>query len=345
MRRRSLCNGLMATSAGAWALGAAGPSGLTPGANASQTLVRMTMGLRATSQSIPWIGAEAGLFMKHGLSVQFPALEVGGIESAQGLVRGDWEFSQTGSLPIVEEVLKGKDAVILLRNSLPHAGIVIMARREFTSLHQLSGRKIGVLTDAVSGQTGVQTRLAIEAAGAAATYVGLGTYEKIYSALAAKEIEAGALPVDFRFLGESQHGWNAFDAARLEGVPSVFATTRRRISENRELVLGAVRGVVETIHYFKTQREMVVPLLQRFLNFNDRKAVEAVHAFYAPLFAAVPRPDLAGGMARLRDLFVDRYPAARALREPDIVDQSIIDEVEQSGFIKRLSASGSARSP
>jgi len=53
----------------------------------------------------------------------------------------------------------------------------------------------------------------------------------------------------------------------------------------------------------------------------------------------VPRPEVSG-MQVLREALVSRYPAARQLQEPDIVDSSIIDEVEQSGFIRQLYAGG-----
>jgi hypothetical protein len=101
-----------------------------------------------------------------------------------------------------------------------------------------------------------------------------------------------------------------------------------------------VRAFVETIFVFKTQPEVVVPLLQRFLNFTDRQAVEDLRASYAPLFPMVPRPDLAGGIPHLRTLFCSCYPAAPKLQEADIVDTSIIDEVERSGFIERLYRNG-----
>ena len=329
---------LITAGAGAAALGALPQFAWSQtAASASGDKVRMVTGLRAASQCITWIGTEAGVFRKHGLEVSFPKLEVGGPESAAGLMRGDWDFAQTGTVPIAEEVLKGGDVVILLRNTAPHVGIVIMTRRELTSLDQLAGKRVGVLTDAYSGQSGVVTRLAVEKAGVTANYVGLGTYQNIYAVLGAGEIDAGALPIDFRFLGQRQYGWNTFDTAAF-GVPSIFSTTRRMIASNRDRVVRAVRGFVETIHLFKTQPDVVVPLLQRFLNFSDRKAVEDLRGFYAPLFPAVPRPSLSGGMQEIRDLFLKRYPAVQRLQESDIADSSIIDEVERSGFIERLYA-------
>ncbi|MGZ5871161.1 MAG: ABC transporter substrate-binding protein [Bradyrhizobium sp.] len=311
-------------------------------AAAKSTAVRMATGLRATAQSIVWIGTEAGVFHKHGLDVTFAKLEAGGPESTAGLIRGDWDFVQTGTVPIAEAVLRGGDPVILLRNHVPSVGIIIKTWRELKGLDQLTGKKVGVLTDAYSGQTGVITRLTIEKAGATATYVGLGTYQNIYAALVAGQIDAGALPIDYRFVGQSQYGWNVFDTS-IFGVPSIFATTRKTIAERREVALRMVRGFVETIHLFKTRPDVVVPLLQRFLGFDDRKAVEDLHAYYVPIFPKTPRPDLSGGIEESRTLFATRYPAVQSLREADISDSSIIDEVERSGFIDQLYASDSKR--
>lgn len=307
-------------------------------AMAADSRVRMTTGLRATSQCMSWLATETGIFKKYGLDVSFPRLEVGGPEAAIGMVRGDWEFCQTGTLPIAEGVLNGRDPVILLRNAAPHAGLFVMTRREFTNLDQLAGKRVGVLTDAYSGQTGVNTRRTLEKAGVTATYPGLGTYEKIYAAMAAGEIEAGAAPIDLRFSGERQHGWHAFAMDSL-GLPSVFATTRKMIASNRDVVMRAVRGMIEAIHLFKTRPAVAVPLLQRFLNISDRGAAEDLHKFYVPLFSPDSKASLGeAGMQELRETFAKKYPAVDKMQEPDIVDSSFVDELEQSGFIKRLYA-------
>jgi ABC-type nitrate/sulfonate/bicarbonate transport system substrate-binding protein len=295
--------------------------------------VRITTGLRAASQSIAWIGAAAGVFARHGLRVSFPRLEVGGPDSASGLMRGAWDFAQTGTVPIAEAVLNGGDGVVVLRNTAPHDEIVIAARPGITTLDELAGRKVGVLTDAWSGQAGVIVRRAIERAGARATYLGLGTYRGIHAALAAGEIDAGALPIDVRFVGDGTEGWTMFEASAL---PSVFATTRRMITVDRGRVLDVMRGVLEAIHLFKTRADIVVPLLQDFVGCSDRGAVERLRDHQAPLFPALPRPGLAAGLQEIRDVFVGRYPAARDLQEADIVDASLIEEIARSGFVEGL---------
>jgi ABC-type nitrate/sulfonate/bicarbonate transport system substrate-binding protein len=298
--------------------------------------VRIATGLRAATQSIAWIGAKIGSFEKYGLNVTFPRLEVGGPECVAGLLRGDWDFAQTGAVPIAEAVLKGEDAVILLRTSPLQNYIVIMTSRRITRLDELNGKTVGVLFDAYSGQTGVIVRQALERAGAAASYVGLGTYQNIFSALIAGDIDAGALPFDFRFLEEGKSRWNCFETSLR--LPEIFATTRRKIAANRSQVLYVLRGFVETIHRFKTSARTVVPILQEFLGIADRRAVERIYQYYTSVLPIVPRPELREGMVELRDLFSQRYLNATGLQEADIADLSLINEVEQSGFIARLNA-------
>src|SRR5262249_46628856 len=95
---------------------------------------------------------------------------------------------------------------------------------------------------------------------------------------------------------------------------------------------------VETIHLFKTRPDIVVPLLQRYLNLQDRKAVEELHAFHVPVLQRVPRPSFQG-IETLRELLAAKYRGAASLKEADIADPSFIDELERNGFFDRLYAS------
>ena len=296
--------------------------------------VRVATGLLATWQSTAWIGAEAGLFKKRGIDMTLPAIAVGGPQAAAGVIHGDWEFAHTGVLPVAEEVLQGHDIVILATPTSDFPNSFVMTRKEITQLAQLTGKKVGVLTE--TGQTSVAARITIEKAGGTATYVPLIKFDRIYAALAAGEIDAGALPIDLRFAGQVRYGWNAFPINEF-GTPSIFAGTRKLIASNRNLVMNVMKGFVETIHLYKTRPDIVVPLLQRYLNIEDRKAAEDLYAFHVPVFQKAPRPSFPG-LQTLRDLLVAKYPAAASLKETDIADSSFIAELEQSGFIDRLYA-------
>jgi ABC-type nitrate/sulfonate/bicarbonate transport system substrate-binding protein len=295
---------------------------------------RIVTGLRATLESLGWIAMEVGIFKRLGLECTFPRLETGGPEAVAGVVRGDWEFAETGSAPYVRAALDGEDTTILLAavGPLP-TGIPILTRPEISDPSQLDGVRLGVLTDA--GQIAISVRSALQTWGVSATLVPLGTFGAIYAALGSGEIDAGAFTADYRFFGPRELGLRVLDTPSPGHVPVVVGCSRRLIAADRHLVARVVQGYVEAIHFFKTKHSEVVPVLQRFLMFEDRNAVEEAYAFYTPLLQPLPRLSAAGLWTLLRDLRRNR-PSAAPLSPTDMVDSSFLDELEHGGFIETL---------
>jgi ABC-type nitrate/sulfonate/bicarbonate transport system substrate-binding protein len=295
--------------------------------------LRMGIALRAVFQSEAWLGAHAGLFTRLGIDLSFPAIATGGPASMAGAIRGDWDVCHTGALPIMQGVLKGEDPVLLVTPTELHEAVFVMARRDITALPQLADTRIGAVDAA--GQFGRPLKMLLDQADIDAEMVSLGSFQAIYAALVKGEVAAGYLPVDLRFRGEGEHGWNALMGLKIIGG---IASTRRFIAAHRPLVAGFLKGVVDAIHLFKTRPDIVIPLLQEFLEIDEREPMEQVHAFYAPLFRAVPTPTFFTEMPGLREGLSAQYPAARTMTMADVADTSFVDELESSGYIEELYA-------
>ena len=295
---------------------------------------RIVTGLRATLESLGWIATEVGIFKRLGLDCTFPKLETGGPEAVAGVVRGDWEFAETGSAPYVQAALDGENIAILLAAVAPlPAGLPILTHPDISDPRQLNHKRLGVLTD--TGQVAISVRSALQAWGVSATLVPLGTFGAIYAALGSKEIDAGAFTADYRFVGPRELGVRVLDTPSTGHVPVVVGCSRRLIASDRHLVARVVQGYVEAIHFFKTKPSEVVPVLQRFLMFHDRSAVEDAYRFYASILQPLPRPSAAGLRTLLGDLRRNR-PSAVPLSPTDVVDSSFLDELEQAAFIETL---------
>jgi ABC-type nitrate/sulfonate/bicarbonate transport system substrate-binding protein len=334
MKRRDFI-GLVGGAPIAWSLPAWAQQSEVPASGGTgeqaATRIRAATGLRAALQSLTWIGAEAGLFRRHGLDLTL-TVETGGPRAATGTVRGDWEFCHTGDLPVVQGVLQGQDPVLILTPAEIHDVAFVMGRRDITRPEQLAGARIGAVD--ATGQFGRTVEAMLHKWGVSADLVSLGSFQAIYKALGKGEVEAGYLPVDLRFLGENEFGWNA-----LGGISSGaggIVTTRRLIATNRELVMSIVEAIVDTIALFKTKPDIAIPLLQRFLLLDDRKAVEQVHAYYVPLFRTSPRPTFFDEMTRLKGFVEKQYPAAATLEVKDLSDPSFVDELDRTGYITSL---------
>jgi ABC-type nitrate/sulfonate/bicarbonate transport system substrate-binding protein len=301
-------------------------------ATANET-VRIATGIRATLQSLGWLGTQIGVFRRLGIEVTFPGIEVGGSQAVSGLCDGNWEFCEVGMLPVVQAVLEGHDTVILLAPARPHVSGYILARRDITETAALANKRIGVLTE--TAQFAIATQQMLRIWGVTATLVPLGSFKNIYAALEAGSIDAAYFTLDYRIRAERELGANAFPGPASLGN-QVLATTRRLIGRNADLVTRVVRGYLESIHWFKTERAAaVVPLLQQFLQFTDPRSVEDIYNFFVTTFQDVPRLTDDGIRALLEQLAA-KYPAAQMLSSSQVTDMSFLDELEKSGFIARL---------
>ena len=297
----------------------------------NSTTIRAGIALRAAFQSVIWIGVEAGIFTKHGFDMKL-TLETGGPRAAAGTLRGDWEFCHTGDTPVVQGVLQGQDPVLIVGVTEPHDVAFLMSRRDITKPEQLAGARIGGVD--ANGQFGKYVQALLDKWNVSATVLTLGSFQAIYAALGKGEIDAGYLPVDLKFMGETEFGFNS-----LAGIPigaGGIMTTRRLIVSDREMVSRFAKASVETIAMFKTKPELAVPLLQSYLQMSDRKAIEALHAYYLPLFRAIPRPTFDSDLPRLRSAFSREFPAAATLRSEDLCDVSFVDDMQRTGYIDGL---------
>lgn len=301
-------------------------------ASSSATQARIAVALRVTFQCVAWIGAEAGTFRRHGIEATFPTLEAGGPGAVAGLANGEWDFCYTGEVPIVRGVLQGWDPVLILTPCDIHDGVFVMTQREITRPEQLAGARIGAVD--ATGQLGRAMHSLLQRWDVAADVVSLGSFETVYSALGARQLEAAYLPVDMRFRGEHEFGWNVLHA--LPGGIGGIATTRRLIATKRQFVGEFVKGCIEAIHLFKTRPDVAVPLLQRFLQLDDRGTIEQLYAFYVPLFRANPRPIISSEMKLFRDIFSNQYPAVEALQPQELYDASLVDQFDSTGFGRGL---------
>jgi len=141
------------------------------------TRIRAATGLRAALQSLTWIGAEAGLFHRHGLDVTL-TIETGGPRAAIGTVRGDWKFCHTGDLPVVQGVLQGQDPVMILTPAELHDVAFLMGLRRITKPEHLTGARVGAVD--ATGQYGRAVEVMLHQWGVSASLVSLGSFQAIY---------------------------------------------------------------------------------------------------------------------------------------------------------------------
>ncbi|HEX9454688.1 MAG TPA: ABC transporter substrate-binding protein, partial [Candidatus Binatia bacterium] len=280
----------------------------------------------------------AGIFARNGLEVQ--AVRVHAAVGVMALMSGELQFTLASAPVVVESALRGSNTVYVA-GGMSTLDFVLVTRPEIKTAEQLKGGTIGL--SAISGANPTATRFVLQKLGLGPKDVSFivvgGTSERIASLRLGKI--HGTLFSPPQNITAQREGFNALaDVAEL-GLPFVHigvATTRAFIREKPELVRRYVKSHVEAVALMKTDRELALKVLGKYLGqIKDRDVLAKSYEAPAP-DARISRkqyPNLAGLQIAL-DLLTDEKPKAKNAKPEEFVDTRFIKELDDSGYIDSL---------
>ncbi|MDO8301062.1 ABC transporter substrate-binding protein [Lacisediminimonas sp.] len=292
------------------------------GAPTELTPVTLALGLRSTAQSLGVIGRALGAFEAQGLDLQIVREETAGPAGAAGLMSGEFQFAEFGSVPVVQAALEGHDPLIIMAAEQV-AALYLLGRKGLAGPAQI--KTVGVLSAA--GQTGFSARQMLARwDNHEATLLPLGTYPAIYRALAEGQVDAGVLTADYKLAGELAYGFcELADLGQSLGYQGPVLATTRRLAQAQPALLGRMlKAYLQSIWLFKHSAAAVIPVLQRHLGFVDADQAAAIQAFYAARFQDRPVASPAG-IRRVIDSFAGQYPAAKEMLPAAVYDEIYLE--------------------
>jgi NitT/TauT family transport system substrate-binding protein len=117
--------------------------------------------------------------------------------------------------------------------------------------------------------------------------------------------------------------------------PFICATTTKSfLSSRRETVKRVLMALIESTHFFKTRKEESKKIIAKYNRQNNPAYLESAYVAVAKLYDRVPMVTREGMEVQIKEALA-RKPGA-TLRVEDIVDDSIVRELEKSGFIDKV---------
>jgi NitT/TauT family transport system substrate-binding protein len=295
----------------------------------------------SSAQQLPLIVAkDLGLFEKYGLNVEL--LEIrGGSLLMQALIGQSVNSADVGAQAPIRAILSGANVVItggLLNKTL----YKFVTRKEIRKPSELRGKKIGIVN--FGGANEFNILMALKAWGMPADSVKLLPSGGSLARLAAMEVEGG-LDATIIPYGEAamatKKGFNILaDLSELmeESPEKVFIADRPFIVKKRDNAKRFFQGVSESIYRLRSQPQLrgkIIPIIAKWLRLPTKLAEEAYDVHYN-VFSFPPRV----GRRGLQDVFeiIQREPgrAKDEFKLNRFVDESLLDEMENEGFFKRL---------
>jgi ABC-type nitrate/sulfonate/bicarbonate transport system substrate-binding protein len=118
----------------------------------------------------------------------------------------------------------------------------------------------------------------------------------------------------------------------------MIASTRSYIKANRDNALRFLKGFLEGIAYFKHNKKESLEIVRKKLRVNaeqERNLERSYDLLATKYYETTPYPSLRGVETVLGLLEKDN-PKAKSADPKSFVDDSLLREIDQSGFIKKL---------
>jgi len=168
----------------------------------------------------------------------------------------------------------------------------------------------------------------------------LGSSPNMLASLDKGGVDGAVLTIPSMFVAEDRNYRVLLDMGDTDiyYLHTMVATTRQYIKTNREKVLKFLRGYVEGIAFVKQNKKESVEIVKKKLRLGPeqtRNLELSLDLLIAKYYENVPYPSLRGVETVLG--FVEKdIPKAKTADPRSFVDDSLLREIEQSGFIKKL---------
>ena len=282
-----------------------------------------------------WIAHDLGFFEKHGLRAHLIYVNSTARVLA-AMMAGDIQVAQSSVGAVVAAYPRG-DAVVI-GGGVNKINVSIYSLPEIRGPKDLAGKKLGITR--FGGLYDFSARYALTKwrlqPGKDVVFIQVGDIPSLMLALAANAIQAATLQppssIQARQLGYRE----LMDLSRagLEYQTSALITTRSMIRKSPERMGRFMRAFSEGLAVFHNQKDVALKILGRYLKGMDPKILEETYREYIQWIPKIPYVNMAG-----METAINLTPGIEHAGKPrveDIVDESLVKELDQQGVYRSL---------
>jgi ABC-type nitrate/sulfonate/bicarbonate transport system substrate-binding protein len=292
----------------------------------------------AGSTAVIYVTQKAGLFERHGLEVRVVYLITVPVTTS-ALISGDVQIALMSGSGSLSAAIGGADIVQIagLVNKLAYG---LMVSPSIKSLQELKGSSVGIagLGGASEFAANYIFRKEGMVPGKDVVLLSVGGAAERLGALATGKLKAVLIEPPFTGKAEKM-GFSRlvdFPTLDLEFQTIGVATTRSYLKTDRKTGLSFLKAITEAIYFYKTHKKETMTILASVLKMQDQDALEEMYSLYARhLYPEVPHSSVKG-LQNTLDLLALRNPKARDKDPKEVIDDSVVKEMEESGFIAHL---------
>jgi ABC-type nitrate/sulfonate/bicarbonate transport system substrate-binding protein len=306
----------------------------------AQDKVRMGLSSVSALHSATWVAEEKGFFRKYGIDAEVIVTGQGGTAGIGALLANDIQMVSSAGDVLVAAALRGGDTVMV-------AGVVnkglqrITTKPEIRTPADLKGKRVGVTRiGAVSHSVLLMMLQRWKMTVNDVQVMQVGSSPNMLVSLDKNGIDAAVLTIPSMFVAEDRGYRVLLDMADTDiyYLHTMIATTRSYIKNNRDKVSRFLKGYLEGLAFVKQHKRESIDVVKKKLRIGaeqERNLERSIDLLSAKYYEQIPYPSMRGVETVLG--FVEKdNPKAKAADPKSFVDDSLLREIDQSGFIKTL---------
>ena len=285
-----------------------------------------------------YIMKELNLPRKYGLDAEVLFVPVSS-RAIQAALAGEIQFITSGGVANINANVTGADFVGLTA-TLSTFVFKVLASPELKKPENLKGKKVGI--SRLGGASDFSIRYALTHWGLVpdkdVAIIQVGGEPEEVMALQNRAVDAVILSEPFATVATRAGAAVLADLSQL-GVPYTmhgFGVRKSFVRTNRDVVVRFMKAYLEGIYVFKTNKDVALNVLKKYTRLDDLSLVQGAYDEMSQrLIRRVPYPDREG-IQTIIDQLAKTRPQMKNLNPGDFIDPSILKEIEDSGFIKKL---------
>ena len=289
-----------------------------------------------------WIADEEGYFKKQGLDVKQVNIS-GGTQGAQMMVSGGVDVSYDDPITCIVSTAGGVPVNVIVGGT-PSLAYLIVGGPGIKTIADVKGKRVGSSGLGLSASrlallVGLR-RFGIDADKGQATIVAAGQEPERIAGLSTGAIAATVISPEYRTKLE-QLGVNMLADLRTLNIPwetSSVITTAKNVQTKREMLERVVRAILQA-HAFildPANRGRVVELMTTQLALKSQQDAAAVYDDLIKFYVFKKPYPTRDGFANVISEVAKSLPKAAGIKYEDVVDNSILEKLDKSGFIDGL---------
>ena len=306
----------------------------------AQDKVRMGLSSVSGLHAAVWVAEQKGLFRKHGIEAEVIVTGQGGTAGISALLANDIQMVNSAGDVLVAAALRGGDTVMVA--SVVNKGLQrLVTKPDIKTPADLKGKRIGVTRiGAVSHSVLLMMLQRWKMTVNDIQVLQLGSSPNMLASLDKGGIEGGVLTIPSMFVAEDRGYRVLLDMADTDiyYLHTMVATTRQYIKSNRDKVLRFLRGYVEGIAFVKQNKKESLDIVKKKLRIGaeqERNLERSLDLLITKYYENIPYPSIRGVETVLGFIEKDN-PKAKTADPKSFVDDSLLREIEQGGFTKKL---------